>query len=160
MKITEDLFVKIFGDYSKSIYATAYSYLNSYDDANDICQDTFIRLLKCGDEFNDMAHIRAWLMRVCINLCKNHIRDNKSHANVELDDTIPYFDKTEENELLQVVMSLPEKYRVPLHLFYYEDYQISEIARILDMNESSVKSRLKRGKEQLRKKLGKEKDYV
>ena len=63
------------------------------------------------------------------------------------------------DEVVKEVMKLPEKYRIPLHLYYYEDYSISEIADILDLPEATMKTRLKRGRDKLRAVL-REEDWV
>lgn len=84
------------------------------------------------------------------------MRTIKNRKNVVLEEDIPYFDQTADNELLKVVLTLPEKYRIPIHLFYYEDYSIKDIATVLDLPESTVKIHLKRGRDKLSKILKKE----
>ena len=73
-----------------------------------------------------------------------------------LDETLLYDEENPEYELLSYVQRLPEKYRIPLHLYYYESYTVKEIAQILEMPQATVKIRLKRGREQLGKILVKE----
>ena len=73
-----------------------------------------------------------------------------------LPEDLPAAAKEEQGELLQWVLRLPEKYRIPLHLFYYEEYSIRQIAEVTDLPEATVKIRLKRGREKLGKSLRKE----
>ena len=69
---------------------------------------------------------------------------------------IPFYDKQENDDLVKEVLSLPEKYRIPIHLFYYEDYSIKQISEVLETPEATIKIRLKRGREKLKKSLKKE----
>lgn len=156
MRVTNDNFPEVFVKYKKDVYAISYNYLLNIDDANDMLQDTFIKLLSGNDEFDDEEHLKAWLIRVCINLCKNKLRSRKHATNEELTEEIPYTENFEANELLKEVLKLPEKYRIPLHLFYYESYQVKEIAKALGMPEATVKIRLRRGREKLKETLKKE----
>jgi RNA polymerase sigma-70 factor (ECF subfamily) len=119
-------------------------------------QEVFIKLYSTDTNFTDDEHRKAWLIRVSVNMCKNHLRAIKNRKNVVIEEDIPYFDQTADNELLKVVLTLPEKYRIPIHLFYYEDYSIKDIAAVLDLPESTVKIHLKRGRDKLSKILKKE----
>jgi RNA polymerase sigma-70 factor (ECF subfamily) len=126
------------------------------EDTADLLQEVFIKLFATEDDFQNEEHMKAWLIRVSINLCKNHLRSVKIRKIVPLEEDIPFFDQREDNDLLKVVFTLPEKYRIPIHLFYYESYSIKEIGNILDMPEATVKIRLKRAREKLGKILNKE----
>lgn len=156
MKVTNDNFPGIYEELKKSIYSVSYNYLQNSEDASDVMQDTFIKLLKGDYEFSNMEHLKAWLIRVCINACKNYLRDHKTHKELELVEETPYYDKEVDDTVLKAVLELPEKYRIPIHLFYYEEYSVSEIAEALGMPESTTKSRLKRGRDILKKRLDKE----
>ena len=115
-----------------------------------------MRLYTCDKEFENDTHIKAWLLRVVVNLSRNHLRDNRRIVLTELTETIPAPDGTGQQDVLDAVLALPEKYRAPIHLHYYEDYSVREIAEILDLTEGAVKTRLRRGRSLLEKTLGKE----
>ena len=102
--------------------------------------------------FDNEQHIRAWLLRVAINKAKNIQSSFWRRNRLSLDDYIETlsFETSETKELFEEVMKLPEKYRVVVHLFYYEDYSIKEIAKILGTTESNIKVRLSRGRAKLK----------
>ena len=156
MKMTETVFLEVFEKFKNTVYAVVFNYVRNVEDAADLEQEVFLKLLSRESEFESEEHMKAWLIRVSINLCKNHLRSVKIRKIVPLEEDIPFFDQREDNDLLKVVFTLPEKYRIPIHLFYYESYSIKEIGNILDMPEATVKIRLKRAREKLGKILNKE----
>lgn len=142
--------------YGNMILRLAYSCLKSRDDAEDVLQDVMVKLLELDPKFESSEHQKAWLIRVTINLCRNRLRSPwRRHR--ELDESISAglgaeWDKGlgEQSAVLEAVMSLPEKYREVIHLFYYEDYSVAQIGRILKKNESTVRSLLYRARKQLK----------
>lgn len=154
--MNKELFLQAYEKNSKSIYTVAYNYLKNSDDAAEITQETFMKLYTSEENFKSDEHIKAWLIRVGINLCKNHLRNRKKFSDEPIPDDIPSKEEKQDNDLLEVVMQLPEKYRIPIHLFYYEDYSLKQIAKVLDLTEGTVKTRLKRGREKLQKMLRKD----
>ena len=135
--------------YSPAVYRLAMVYLGRYADAEDITQEVFLRLLCRAPTFADENHRRRWLLQVTANLCRDQLRGFWRKRVTELEDTIPAA-APEEQEALASVMSLPEQYRLPIHLHYYEGYSVAEIAEILKLGPSAVKMRLKRGRELLK----------
>ena len=138
--------------YRNNVYAAAFSICKNASDAEDVVQDTFLQYYMTHKNFDNEQHIRAWLLRVAINKAKN-IQSSFWHRNgMPLDDFIETlsFETPETKELFEEVMKLPEKYRVVVHLFYYEDYSIKEIAKILRTTESNIKVRLSRGRVKLK----------
>ena len=109
-------------------------------------------------EFDDEKHIRYWILRVAINKAKNIQSSFRRKNEMSLEDYVETltFETPESRELFEEVMKLPEKYRVVIHLFYYEDYSVKEIAKILRTTESSVKVRLSRGRAKLKDALKEE----
>ena len=138
--------------YKNNVYAAAFSICKNASDAEDVVQDTFLQYYMTHINFDNEQHIRAWLLRVAINKAKN-IQSSFWHRNgMPLDDFIETlsFETPKTKELFEEVMKLPEKYRVVVHLFYYEDYSIKEIAKILRTTESNIKVRLSRGRVKLK----------
>ena len=154
--MTEELFCQHYEKYKNTVYSVIFNYVQNTEDTADLLQEVFIKLFATEDNFQSDEHMKAWLIRVSINLCKNHLRNIKTRKIVSLEEDIPFFDQREDNDLLKVVFTLPEKYRIPIHLFYYESYSIKEIGNILNMPEATVKIRLKRAREKLGKILNKE----
>lgn len=149
---------ELFEKYQNNLYAAAFNVCKNAEDAKDVVQDTFIQYYSLRKEFDNEQHIRAWLIRVAINKAKNmnqtFWRKNKVPLEEYMETLI--FETPESEELFETVMKLPEKYRIVIHLFYYEDYTVHEIADILKITESNVKVRLSRGRVLLKEKLQEE----
>lgn len=141
--------------YKNNIYAVAFNICKNKYDAEDVVQDTFIQYLSHKKDFQSEQHIRAWIIRVAINKAKNKNNLFFRRNSLPLEDYMETltFESDESHELFEAVMKLPEKYRIVIHLFYYEDYSVQEIADILKITQSNVKVRLSRGRLSLRKTL-------
>lgn len=134
--------------YQKNLYVAAFHICKNQMDAEDVVQETFVQYYTSKKEFESEQHIRAWLLRIAINKAKNlNMTFWKKHK-CSLEDYMETltFQDTESRDLFEEVMRLPEKYRIVIHLFYYEDYSVREIAEILKLSESNVKVRLSRGR--------------
>ena len=119
-------------------------------DAQDAIQDTFCRYLEKRPEFRDEEHEKAWLIRVATNICRDMIRFRIRHPKVSIDEVENTLAAPEEKEILRELLELPVKQKTVIYLHYVEGYQIKEIADILGITESAVKTRLLRGRKQLR----------
>lgn len=139
--------------YTQSVVRTAFAYTKNRADAEDIAQEVFLALWTSSPAFDSEDHVKAWLLRVTINRCKNHLKSAWRRKRAELTDDLPDL-SAEDNEVLWAVLSLDAKYRLPLHLFYYEGYAIREIAAILNEKPATIGSRLDRGRGQLKRILG------
>ena len=139
--------------YSQSIIRVAFTYVKNITDAEDIMQDTFLSFIRQDPVFESEEHEKAWFIRVAINKSKDYIKSGWFKNNAPLTEDLSYLQE-EERGVLEEVMKLDKKYRIPIHLFYYEDYSINEIADIMQTKSSTVKTWLSRGKNILKKKLG------
>ncbi len=144
--------------YKDHLFAVAFNICKNAADADDVVQDTFLQYHITDKQFENEQHIRAWLIRVTINKAKNINMSFWRRAGIPLEDYMETltFETPEAEDLFEEVMKLPEKYRIVIHLFYYEDYSIREIAQIINATESNVKVRLTRGRRLLRKVLKEE----
>lgn len=125
--------------------------LKNSDDAKDCFQEVFIKLYKHG-MIEDPDYLKHWLIRVTINTCKDYCRVfYKKTINIE---DVLIQDEKKDYVLLPVILDMPTRYKNVLYLYYYEGYKTDEISEILKMNINTVKSRLKRGREILKKKVG------
>ena len=154
---------EIFEHYRAALYRIAFTHVKNHADAEDMVQEVFVRLLRSNPILKTPEHEKAWLIRTAINLCKDHEKQAWNSRRAVLGDVpprerdsfqVPYID---EDETLWQVLALPEKYRNPLYLFYYEDYAVSEIAAVLGEQENTVKTRLRRGREALRQRISEQK---
>lgn len=141
--------------YSRTVLKIAFTYTKNVPDAEDIAQDVFLALFREKKDFHSEEHLKAWLIRVTVNKSKNHVKSSWLAKRKEMPEDLSYLPK-EHNDILQAVLSLDDKYRLPIHLFYYEGYSIEEIAQILKMPSATVGTRLRRGREQLKIMLGRE----
>lgn len=134
--------------YQDNLYAVAFNICKNQMDAEDVVQETFVQYYTTKKQFEDKQHLRAWLIRVAINKAKNLTRTFWRRNKCSLEDYMETltFEDTDSRNLFEEVMKLPDKYRIIIHLFYYEDYSIKEIAEILKLSESNVKTRLSRGR--------------
>ena len=138
--------------YKDDLYAAAFSIVKSREDAEDIAQETFLRYWNSDKQFESEAHIKAWLLRVAINRAKNTVLSYWRRNRVSYEDYMAEltFETEEDRRVLDAILSLPQKYRIVLHLYYYEDYSVKEIAGILSTKENTVKTRLSRGRQLLK----------
>ena len=147
----------ISGKYKGMIYRIALNHLRSTHDAEDIVQDIFLKLCQSTKEFESEEHLRFWLIRITINASKNVLRlpwrKNAEYAEALASHA---FEDPEQSALFAAVMGLPDKYRVPLYLFYYEDLSVRKIAKLLKIAESAVTTRLSRARGQLKSTIGEE----
>lgn len=139
---------ELFEKYRNNLYAVAFNICKNAEDAEDVVQDTFIQYHQSQKEYDSEQHIRAWLIRVAINKAKNMNLAFWRRNKVPLEDYMEtlVFETPESENLFEAAMRLPEKYRIAIHLFYYEDYSVREIADILKISESNAKTRLSRGR--------------
>ncbi len=141
--------------YKDTVYRVALNFTGSAQDAEDAVQEALLRLYLSKERFEGDEHVKRWLIRVTLNYCKNLARAASRRVPTppeELALSVP-FEAEEQIALFTAVMSLPEKYRVPLYLFYYEEYSVREIARILELSETAVTTRLQRARQTLKAEL-------
>lgn len=173
--------------YSDMLFKLSYLRLQNVQDAEDVVQEVFYQYLKKPQNFQSPEHEKAWFLKVALNGCRKVWRSAwrrhraswpeeesaaegsrsqaggiKEEADAQAAAHEPeecFFRQEARTHLLQAVMSLPERYRDVIHLFYYEDLSVKEIARITGRRDSTVTSQLTRGRELLRKSLKEEYDF-
>ena len=156
---TEAQVANAFDAFGNACLRLAYSYLHNEADAEDILQETLIRYMQKSPEFESTGHEKAWLLRVTANLAKNRIDYKKVRDTDELSEELVAEEREDLSFVWEAVKGLPEAQREVIHLFYQEEYQTAEIARILDMKEATVRSHLKRGRDRLKGILKEEYDF-
>lgn len=156
--MTQEEYIDAVKRNNQRLYLIALSFTLCEADAEDILQNVFLKLWRHNKAFENASHIDKWLTVVCINESKNIIRDLfRKHK--DLDESIidkSNFDSSSEYDLFKTVMRLPEKERTVIHLFYYEDYKVKDIAKLLKISESAVKTRLNRARIKIKESLGDE----
>lgn len=147
--MNDDELVRYVKLYHKTVFRLAYSYVKNCADAEDICQDAFVKLMEYPRGFPSDEDCKRWLMRVVSNLSKNTLKSCRFSRTEELNEDIP-LENAADGELLALVKSLPIKYGKVIHLFYYEGYSVKEISEILRISQTAVTSRLARGRQKLK----------
>lgn len=141
--------------YADMILRLSYTYLKSTYDAEDICQTVFLKYLTSAPRFESPEHEKAWILRTAANTCKDILKSawRTRTCDIEACAEIPAPDAADDSVFV-VVQNLPDKYRIPIYLYYYEGYQIREIAEILGTRTATVNTRLDRGRKRLKQVLG------
>lgn len=141
----------IFERQHKRVYRIAMLMLNNVSDAEDAVQNVFLKYIEKGSSFEDIEHEKAWFITVTRNYCKDQLK-NFWKRNVDMGDIPEQIQEEEQdNELLEHIMKLPDKYKEVIYLFYYEDYSIKEMSKILDRKESTIQTQLSTARDKLKK---------
>lgn len=148
MKYTDSELTDIYNRNIDMLYKICYTYFKGNKSMiEDAIQNIFLNIIKKKIMFQDKNHEKAWMIRSIKNECLN-VLNKKDNQNVEIDFEIAESNKIDET--LQKVLNLPGMYKLPIYLFYYENYSAVEIAEILDTNVNTIYSYLNRGREYLK----------
>ena len=157
--LTKQQFSCVVKKYIDTVFRVALNYTKSVADAEDLTQDVFLALMQEKKEFSSEEHLRAWLIRVTVNRCKKWHRSLwRKHVPFEEYAAAQAMAETD-RAVLQAVMALPRKYRIPIYLYYYEQYSTAEIAALLQLPKGTVCTYLRRGREILKLELQEGEDY-
>ena len=121
---------RVVNEYATMLLRVAYSQLNNRAEAEDTVQEVLLKYMEKAPIFQSEEHEKAWLLRVTVNHCKNHLASAWFRKRADLDEGIPALDNAE-LEVVSAVAALPAKYRAVVHLYYFEGYSTKEIAEIL-----------------------------
>lgn len=147
----KDAFPYAFSQFTDTVYRVAVHNSARTADAEDITQSVFVKLLESEKAFRGTEHLKAWLIRVTINLCRDELRKN---ANIVLCEApLPKNAAEKEDSVIEAVRALPENYRNAVYLHYYEGYSAKEIGKILNAKPNTVLSWLSRGRAMLKKEM-------
>lgn len=145
-------------EYQTMLYRIAFANIRNRADAEDAVQEAFLRYMKDEKPILNREHEKAWLIRTTIHICMDVLKSSWHRRTVPLEESLlaesrevylPY--QIKDDRTLEAVLKLPVHYRNPIYLFYYEDYSIHEIAGVLNEKEGTIKTRLRRGREEVRK---------
>lgn len=144
----------LYHKYFAAVYSVCFLYMKNEADACDMVQETFLRLLQSHFTYEDNEKAKAWLIVTASNCCKSQLRKSWRKKQVVYDAAVHDTGREDhDNLLLRMVEELDEKYRLPMYLYYFEGYQSAEIAKILKINASTVRSRLAKARELLKMEL-------
>ena len=147
---------EIIDRYQSQVYGLALAKTGSRSDAEDVFQEVFLAYFQSGKIFHDEEHRKAWLIRTTIN-CSLRVVDSTYRKRTvpmdEMEEGSFQFQSKEENAVHLALRELPEKYRIVLQLFYFEDMSIEMISRTLQIKPGTIKVQLNRGREMMKAKI-------
>ena len=144
----------IYDRYQHTVYRAALAYCRNIQDAEDITHDVFLTRFAHEASFPDSEAEKAWLLRVTVNRCKNLLKSFRRRFTVPLEDAENLCETPAEHSVYDAVNALPPKYRIVIHLYYYEGYNVREIAGMTKRSETAVQTQLARARGLLKKALG------
>lgn len=143
----------IVNKYSDMVLRLALTYLKNISDAQDVCQNVFIKIFEQNKTFVDSEHEKAWIIRVTINSCKDILKSPWKKRFSSINEAILPIKDKENNEVVSKVLELPIKYRSIIYLYYFENYSTQEIAKLLNRNDATVRTQLNRARKLLKNKM-------
>ena len=155
---TNKEFIAIYNRHVDTVYRLCFSFMKNKADAEDLVQETFLKLLSDGKVFENERHEKAWLIVTASNLCKDSLKKWwRRNENIEDIQTLGYEQSFADPAIMKAILSLKADYKTAVYMFYYEGYTTAEIAGHLHCPEATVRSRLSRARAQLKILLGGEK---
>jgi len=152
---TDREIAELYERHKKTVYRVCFAYMKNTADTEDAVQDTFIQLIKAGTAFESEEHEKAWLIRTATNICKNVLRNWwRRGENLENYENLHRDGDFDADDVLGVIMGLPDKYKTVVYLYYYEGYDSVEISKILGKPQSTIRNYLHEARSALRSKLG------
>lgn len=142
--------------YGNMLFRLCLVTLGNACDAEDAVQETLLKYLQKAPAFENEAHKKAWLLKVATNQCRDILRFQKRHPIIDIDEIKEFTNETSNSGILDSLMTLPDKYRIVLVLYYVEEYSMESIAKIIGRTTSAVKMRLQKGRKLLFEAYGKE----
>jgi len=151
---TDKEIIDIYNRNADTVYYVCYSFMKNKPEAEDMVQETFLRLICSGKSFENERHERAWLIVTASNLCKDNLK--KWWRNTEnIDDyDLLFHDTQDRSDVLEAILALPNDYKVAVYMYYYEGFSTAEIAEHIGCPDATVRSRLSRARKQLQSLLG------
>jgi RNA polymerase sigma-70 factor (ECF subfamily) len=145
---------RVVEEYSDMLFRIGITHLKSRQDAEDMVQNVLLKFMENKPVFENRDHEKAWLIRVAVNICRNHFKSALYRKTIPFDESrigsVAYTMEIDEKAVMKAVLALPDKYRVIIYLFYFEGYSISQIAGVIKRKESTVGSQLFRARQLLK----------
>ena len=147
----ETEFIPMARQYMDTVFRVAYSHLRCRADAEDVTQEVLLALYRREQPFENEEHAKHWLIRLTVNRCKSVFRApwHRMEDISDYEDSL-VFEEPRHREVFEAVMSLEQKYRLPVFLYYYEGYGVKEIGHLLKEPEGTISSRLSRARKKLK----------
>ncbi len=147
---------RVMHTYGNMLFRLCLITLGNASDAEDAVQETLIKYMQKAPDFKEVEHEKAWLLKVAANTCKDIHRFRSRHQMVDIEEIKEFAMENSDSGILEALMTLPEKFRTVLVLYYVEEYSIEEIAGVIGRTASAVKMRLQKGRRLLEETYRKE----
>lgn len=148
---TDEEITRVYNNYVDTVYRVCFMMLKSASEAEDAVQNVFVKYINSGGDLETDEHIKAWLIVTAKNECKNMLKHWFRSKRTGFDDIAePAYETREESGVMEKVMSLEEKYRVPIYLYYYEGYSTAEISEMIGIKHSTLRTHMAKGREKLK----------
>ena len=155
-----DVVENIIDIYGNMLFRYSLLMLGNVEDAEDVVQDTLLKYWQKAPNFQDKDHEKAWLLTVAANRCRDLLRFRMRHPALDIDSIAEVagemWEDASDSGILEALMTLPEKYKSVLYLYYVEEYRMEDIASVIGRTSSAVKMRLKKGRQLLEETYRKE----
>lgn len=152
---TQREFTMIYDRQVDTVYRVCYSFMKNKTEAEDMTQETFLRLLSSRQQFDNPRHEKAWLIVTASNLCRDMLKKWwRKTENIDDHQSLAGHDNASNCDVMEALMSLKQDYKTAVYMYYYEGYSTAEIAAHLGCPETTVRSRLSRARKQLKMLLG------
>lgn len=151
----QENYEKIYNKYFEKLFRTVLIYCKNKGDAEDVIQNTFLKLYISKKVFVDEVHVKNWMFKTAINDATNVLK-SKWNNYVPFEESMIKginFENEDDSKVVSKILKLPKKYRIVLLLYYYDGYSTAEISQILSLNISTVQTRLARARAKLKKSL-------
>lgn len=150
-------FERFYQQYADMVYRLAFIYLKSTEEARDVTQDVFVKAYRYFESFDSEEHAKSWLLVTVKHQCLNYLSywwyKKRNHDELLwLRASMPV--KADYSDVLEAVISLPQKYKSIIYLYYYEGYSTKEISRMMKLNESTLRTRMTKARQLLKEKIG------
>ena len=139
----------IMDTYGNMLFRLCLITLGNQSDAEDVIQETLIQYLQKAPTFKGFEHEKAWLITVATNKCRDILRFKNRHPVIDITELTNLAQDSSDSGILDALISLPDKYRIVLMLYYVEEYSVNDIAKIIGRTSSAVKMRLQKGRKLL-----------
>lgn len=160
----------IMDEYGQDLLQLVYSYVKNHAVAEELTQDIFVKCYQKIDTYKQQSSLKTWIWRIAMNHCKDYLKSwynrkmilseklsTQAFTPKEVVETV-IIQKTEEERLSEAVLALPIKYRELIYLHYFEELTISEMEQLLSINANTIKTRLRKAKQLIKRELGEELD--
>ena len=149
---TADEITAIYERHADTVWRVCFAFMKNHDEAQDLLQETFVRLIRSETAFDSPEHEKAWLIVTASNLCKNALK-SPARRTEDIDDheELPAPETAADYDVAEAILKLPPEYKDVIYLYYYAGYRSAEIAKLQDKPPATVRTQLARARKLLKK---------